>query len=104
MGAVRVARRRYHGRFPQALRRSASNLRAKRAGFDLIYVYAGHALTAAAQFLLRRYNDRTDEYGGSLENRTRLFRRGARQDPREDRRTQGEGAREIEERIARSGR
>ncbi len=52
----------------------AAALRAKRAGFDLIYVYAGHALTAAAQFLLRRYNDRTDEYGGSLENRTRLFR------------------------------
>jgi len=52
----------------------AAALRAKRAGFDLIYVYAGHALTAAAQFLLRRYNDRTDEYGGSLENRARLFR------------------------------
>ncbi len=52
----------------------AAALRAKRAGFDLIYVYAGHALTVAAQFLLRRYNDRTDEYGGSLENRTRLFR------------------------------
>jgi dimethylamine/trimethylamine dehydrogenase len=51
----------------------AAALRAKRAGFDLIYVYAGHALTAAAQFLLCRYNDRTDEYGGSLENRTRLF-------------------------------
>jgi dimethylamine/trimethylamine dehydrogenase len=52
----------------------AAALRAKRAGFDLIYVYAGHALSAAAQFLLRRYNDRTDEYGGSLENRVRLFR------------------------------
>jgi dimethylamine/trimethylamine dehydrogenase len=52
----------------------AAALRAKRAGFDLIYVYAAHALTAAAQFILRRYNDRTDEYGGSLENRTRLFR------------------------------
>ena len=52
----------------------AATLRAERAGFDLIYVYAGHALTAAAQFLIRRYNDRTDEYGGSLENRTRLFR------------------------------
>jgi dimethylamine/trimethylamine dehydrogenase len=52
----------------------AAALRAKRAGFDLIYVYAGHALTAAAQFLLRRYNDRNDEYGGSLENRARLFR------------------------------
>jgi len=52
----------------------AAALRAKRAGFDLIYVYAGHALTATAQFLLRRYNDRTDEYGGSLKNRARLFR------------------------------
>jgi dimethylamine/trimethylamine dehydrogenase len=52
----------------------AAALRAKRAGFDLVYVYAGHALSTAAQFLLRRYNDRTDEYGGSLENRARLFR------------------------------
>jgi dimethylamine/trimethylamine dehydrogenase len=26
------------------------------------------------QFLMRRYNDRSDEYGGSLENRVRLFR------------------------------
>jgi dimethylamine/trimethylamine dehydrogenase len=49
-------------------------LRAKRAGFDLVYVYAGHEMTVAAQFLLRRYNDRMDEYGGSLENRVRLFR------------------------------
>ena len=49
-------------------------LRAKRAGFDLIYCYAGHGLTAAMQFMMRRYNDRTDEYGGSLENRVRLFR------------------------------
>ena len=51
-----------------------ATLRAKRAGFDLVYIYAGHGLSIAAQFLLRRYNDRTDEYGGSLENRTRLFR------------------------------
>jgi len=49
-------------------------LRAKRAGFDLVYCYAGHGLTAAMQFMMRRYNDRTDEYGGSLENRVRLFR------------------------------
>lgn len=49
-------------------------LRAKQAGFDLVYVYAGHGLSAAAQFMLTRYNDRTDEYGGSLENRVRLFR------------------------------
>jgi dimethylamine/trimethylamine dehydrogenase len=49
-------------------------LRAKRAGFNIIYCYAGHGMTAAIQFILKRYNDRTDEYGGSLENRVRFFR------------------------------
>lgn len=49
-------------------------LRAKRAGFDIIYCYAGHGMTTAIQFISRRYNDRTDEYGGSLENRVRFFR------------------------------
>lgn len=52
----------------------AAALRAKRAGFDLIYCYAGHGLSLAMHFLLRRYNDRTDEYGGSLANRVRLLR------------------------------
>ncbi len=49
-------------------------LRAKRAGFDIVYCYAGHGLSMAMHFLLRRFNDRTDEYGGSLANRVRLFR------------------------------
>jgi dimethylamine/trimethylamine dehydrogenase len=49
-------------------------LRAKRAGFDIVYCYAGHGMTLAMQFLMRRYNDRTDEYGGSLANRARLLR------------------------------
>jgi dimethylamine/trimethylamine dehydrogenase len=49
-------------------------LRAKRAGFDIIYCYAGHGMTAAIQFILKRYNDRIDEYGGSLENRVRFLR------------------------------
>jgi len=49
-------------------------LRAKRAGFDIVYCYAGHNLSLAMHFLLRRYNDRTDEYGGSLENRVRFLR------------------------------
>ena len=49
-------------------------LRAKEAGFDIIYVYAGHRMTLPHHFLLRQYNDRTDEYGGSLENRLRLTR------------------------------
>ncbi len=49
-------------------------LRAKRAGFDIVYVYAGHWLALPMHFLARRTNDRGDEYGGSLENRLRLFR------------------------------
>jgi dimethylamine/trimethylamine dehydrogenase len=49
-------------------------LRAKRAGFDIIYVYAGHDLALPMQFISRRWNHRSDEYGGSLENRVRLFR------------------------------
>jgi dimethylamine/trimethylamine dehydrogenase len=49
-------------------------LRAKRAGFDLVYVYAGHDLSLPMHMLCRRYNQRGDEYGGSLENRARLLR------------------------------
>ncbi|MEM7670257.1 MAG: FAD-dependent oxidoreductase, partial [Pseudomonadota bacterium] len=48
--------------------------RSRIAGFDIIYVYAGHNLPALMHFLSRRRNDRSDEYGGSLENRIRLFR------------------------------
>ena len=49
-------------------------LRSKQAGFDLIYVYAAHSGTLLTNFLSRMINKRTDEYGGSLENRVRLFR------------------------------
>src|SRR3954471_803322 len=49
-------------------------LRSKKAGFDIVYIYATHDLSIAQQFLERRKNDRTDEYGGSLENRARLLR------------------------------
>ncbi|MES2433251.1 MAG: FAD-dependent oxidoreductase [Pseudomonadota bacterium] len=48
-------------------------LRAKRAGFDIIYVYAGHDYLPF-QFLSGRSNTRGDAYGGSLENRARLLR------------------------------
>ncbi len=48
--------------------------RAKTAGFDLIYVYAAHSLSFLYHFLSRRYNDRSDEYGGPIENRIRLLR------------------------------
>jgi dimethylamine/trimethylamine dehydrogenase len=46
--------------------------RAQRAGFDIVYVYATHGYLLA-QFLSPK-NQRSDEYGGSLENRTRLVR------------------------------
>lgn len=48
-------------------------LRAKEAGFDLVYVYATHAYLLS-QFLSPTLNTRTDEYGGSVENRVRLVR------------------------------
>lgn len=49
-------------------------LRARRAGFDVIYVYAAHSLSLPMHFLQRRHNHRSDEYGGSLVNRARLLR------------------------------
>jgi len=48
-------------------------LRAKAAQFDIVYVYATHTYLLA-NFLDPETNTRTDEYGGSLENRTRLVR------------------------------
>jgi len=50
----------------------AAAIRAKDAGFDIVYVYAGHDLALPQHFISRRWNQRTDEYGGSLENRVRL--------------------------------
>jgi len=49
-------------------------IRGRRAGMDIIYVYAAHDLSLAMHFLQRRRNQRSDEYGGSLENRVRLLR------------------------------
>ena len=49
-------------------------IRSKKAGFDIVYVYAGHGLSVLMHFLSRQHNDRTDEYGGSLENRARLLK------------------------------
>lgn len=48
--------------------------RSLQAEYDIVYVYAGHAIGGLHHFLSRRYNNRTDEYGGSLENRARLLR------------------------------
>jgi len=48
--------------------------RAQRAGFDIVYIYAGHDMTMLQHFISKRHNHRTDEYGGNLTNRLRLFR------------------------------
>ena len=48
--------------------------RAKTAGFDLVCLYGAHGFGVIQHFLSRATNQRTDEYGGSLENRSRLMR------------------------------
>ncbi len=48
-------------------------LRARDAGFDIVYVYATHTYLLS-NFLNPKINQRSDEYGGSLENRIRLVR------------------------------
>ena len=53
--------------------RSAALL-ACEAGFDIVNVYAGHNLALPMHFIAKRYNQRSDEYGGSLANRVRLLR------------------------------
>ncbi|MFT5484700.1 MAG: dimethylamine/trimethylamine dehydrogenase [Halieaceae bacterium] len=47
--------------------------RARSAGFDIVYIYAGMGYLGY-QFLLEEYNHRSDAYGGSVENRVRFVR------------------------------
>ncbi len=60
----------------KALRQSyrAAVGRARDAGYDMVYVYAAHDASILWHFLSPAYNHRSDEYGGSFENRMRLFR------------------------------
>ncbi|MER8488411.1 FAD-dependent oxidoreductase [Mesorhizobium australicum] len=48
--------------------------RAKQAGFDLVCLYGAHGFGIIQHFLSTATNQRGDEYGGSLENRSRLMR------------------------------
>jgi len=47
--------------------------KAHRAGFDIVYVYAGMGYLPY-EFLLPEWNRRTDAYGGSVANRVRIVR------------------------------
>lgn len=69
------------GRMPRALsipeikelqdKFAAAALRAKQAGFDMLELHGGTGYLLA-QFISPRTNQRTDAYGGSLENRMRF--------------------------------
>jgi dimethylamine/trimethylamine dehydrogenase len=48
-------------------------IRARSAGFDIVYVYAGMGYLPH-EFLLSEWNQRTDAYGGSVRNRVRIVR------------------------------
>jgi dimethylamine/trimethylamine dehydrogenase len=51
----------------------AAAQRARDVGFDIVNVHASECGSIMQHFLMRKYNRRTDEYGGSLENRARFW-------------------------------
>jgi dimethylamine/trimethylamine dehydrogenase len=60
----------------RALRRWFRNAfrRSQQAGFDLICLYGAHGFGILQHFLSSATNQRTDEYGGNLTNRSRFLR------------------------------
>ena len=51
----------------------AAAKRAQQAGFDIVFIYAGMGYLPY-EFLLADFNHRTDDYGGSVNNRVRFVR------------------------------
>ena len=51
----------------------AAAKRARQAGFDIVYIYAGMGYLGY-EFLIEEYNHRSDAYGGSVQNRVRFVR------------------------------
>lgn len=67
---TRAITRREIGLMRDALRQSVENLRT--AGFDGVMIHGAHG-AIAEQFLSPYFNRRTDEYGGTLQNRMRFL-------------------------------
>jgi dimethylamine/trimethylamine dehydrogenase len=51
----------------------AAAVRARDAGFDIVNVHGAEVWGLPLMFLMNRYNRRTDEYGGSFQNRARFW-------------------------------
>jgi dimethylamine/trimethylamine dehydrogenase len=51
----------------------AAAKRARVVGFDIVNVHGAEGGAITQHFLMAKYNRRTDEYGGSLENRARFW-------------------------------
>jgi dimethylamine/trimethylamine dehydrogenase len=51
----------------------AAAKRARSAGFDIVNVHGAEGGAITAHFLMAKSNNRSDEYGGSLENRARFW-------------------------------
>ena len=78
-------------------------VRAERAGFDILYVYAGMGYLPY-QFLLSDYNHRTDAYGGSVAQPGAAGRRADRRGARGDAWPLRRGAAHVDAGTARRGR